>query len=146
MAVLHTDSRKLDFHPHVHVAMPAAALDTNKGLWRTLRKTSKGDGYFFNHKALAKVFRAKFLAAVAQAGLQLPPDVPDAYSDVSRKNQPDRISAHRVLWRGSAQNSTTGLIGSGKTPVLAACHCNDGLNHRHRRAWITPRRYAGGGT
>ena len=111
VAVLHTHSRKLDFHPHVHVAMPAAALDANKGLWRTLRKTSKGDGYLFNHKALAKVFRAKFLAAVAQAGLPLPPDVPDAYSDVSRKNQPDRLSAHRVLWRGSAQNITTGLIG-----------------------------------
>ena len=73
VAVLHTHSRKLDFHPHVHVAMPAAALDADKGLWRCLRKTSKGDGYLFNHKALAKVFRAKFLAAVAELGLQLPP-------------------------------------------------------------------------
>ena len=79
VAVLHTHSRKLDFHPHVHVAMPAAALDADKGLWRSLRKTSKGDGYLFNHKALAKVFRAKFLAAVAQAGLPLPPDVPAAW-------------------------------------------------------------------
>ena len=79
VAVLHTHSRKLDFHPHVHVAMPAAALDANKGLWRTLRKTSKGGGYLFNHEALAKVFRAKFLAAVAELGLQLPPDLPDAW-------------------------------------------------------------------
>ena len=30
----------------------------------------------FNHKALAKVFRAKFLAAVGELGLQLPPDLP----------------------------------------------------------------------
>ena len=32
VAVLHTHSRKLDFHPHVHVAMPAAALDTEQRL------------------------------------------------------------------------------------------------------------------
>ena len=76
VAVLHTHSRKLDFHPHVHVAMPAAALDADKGLWRTLRKSPKGDGYLFNHKALAKVFRAKFLAAVSELGLPLPPDLP----------------------------------------------------------------------
>ncbi|MBK7051919.1 MAG: transposase [Rhodoferax sp.] len=79
VAVLHTHSRKLEFHPHVHLAMPAAALDANKGLWRTLRKTSNGGGYLFNHEALAKVFRAKFLAAVAELGLQLPPDLPDAW-------------------------------------------------------------------
>jgi len=59
--------------------MPATALDANKGLWRSLRKSTKGDGYLFNHKALAKVFRAKFLAAVAALGLQLPPKVPDAW-------------------------------------------------------------------
>ena len=35
MAVLHTHSRRLDYHPHVHLAMPAAALDTEKRLWRT---------------------------------------------------------------------------------------------------------------
>lgn len=33
----------------------------------------------FNHKALAKVFRAKFLAALSELGLQLPPDLPDAW-------------------------------------------------------------------
>jgi hypothetical protein len=79
VAVLHTHSRKLDFHPHVHLALPAAALDADKGLWRSLRKCTKGDGYLFNHKALAKVFRAKFLAAVADLGLQLPPNLPDAW-------------------------------------------------------------------
>ena len=61
VAVLHTHSRRLDYHPHVHVVMPAAALDTDKKLWRT--KT--GQRYLFNHKALAKVFRAKLLAALS---------------------------------------------------------------------------------
>jgi hypothetical protein len=74
--VLHTHARRLDFHPHVHLAMPAAALDADKGLWRTLRKSAKGGGYLFNHKALAKVFKAKFLTALAELGLPPPPNLP----------------------------------------------------------------------
>jgi len=80
VAVLHTHSRQLAFHPHVHVLMPAAALDADKGLWRSLRRSKKGvsggDGYLFNHKALAKVFRGKFLAALREHGLSLPPVLP----------------------------------------------------------------------
>ena len=76
VAVLHTHSRKLDFHPHVHLCMPAAALDADKKLWRTLRKSAKGDGYLFNHKALAKVFKARFLAALGELGLPLPSVLP----------------------------------------------------------------------
>jgi len=56
--------------------MPAAALDADKKIWRTLRKSAKGDGYLFNHKALAKVFKAKFLAALVELGLPLPSDLP----------------------------------------------------------------------
>jgi len=76
VAVLHTHARRLDFHPHVHLCMPAAAIDADKKLWLTLRKSAKGDGYLFNHKALAKVFQAKFLAALAGLGLPPPADLP----------------------------------------------------------------------
>jgi hypothetical protein len=76
VAVLHTHARRLDFHPHVHLAMPATALDADKGLLRTLRKSAKGGGYLFNHKALAKVFKAKFLTALAELGLPPPPNLP----------------------------------------------------------------------
>jgi len=79
VAVLHTHSRRLEFHPHVHLTMPAAALDADKGLWRTLRKSGKGGDYLFNHKALAKVFRAKFLAALGELGLALPPNLPQTW-------------------------------------------------------------------
>jgi hypothetical protein len=68
IAVLHTHSRRLDYHPHIHLVMPAAALDTEQRLWRT--KT--GQRYLFNHKALAQVFRAKLLEALNAAGLTLP--------------------------------------------------------------------------
>lgn len=51
--------------------MPAGAVDTVRKRWNTNRSGTKG-GYLFSHKALAKVFRAKILARIAQAGLQLP--------------------------------------------------------------------------
>jgi hypothetical protein len=68
VAVLHTHSRRLDYHPHVHWVVPAAAIDTEKRLWRT----KIGKHYLFNHKALAKVFRAKLLEAMTKEGLTLP--------------------------------------------------------------------------
>ena len=99
VAVLHTHSRRLDYHPHVHLVMPAAALDEGRKLWRTkCAGPSKGTGkgthmgthmgthgvkqdkaYLFNHKALAKVFRGKLLAAIHQAGLGLPTHLPDKW-------------------------------------------------------------------
>ena len=79
VAVLHTHSRRLDFHPHVHLSMPAAALDADKRLWRTMRKRAKGGDYLFNHKALAKVFKAKFLAALVELGLPLPSNLPQKW-------------------------------------------------------------------
>jgi hypothetical protein len=71
VAVLHTHSRRLDYHPHVHLVVPAAAIDAKKRLWRTKRSKGKRP-YLFNHKALAKVFRAKLLAAITDEGLPLP--------------------------------------------------------------------------
>ena len=76
VAVLHTHLRKLDFHPHVHMVMPAAALDAEKKIWRIFRKSARGDGCLFNHKALAKVFEARFLAALGELGLPLPGILP----------------------------------------------------------------------
>jgi len=106
VAVLHTHSRKLDFHPHVHLAMPAAALDADKGLWRTLRKSPKGDGYLFNHKALAKVFKAKFLAALGELRLQLPPNLPDEWVVDCKSvgnGGPALVYLGRYLYRGVIQ-------------------------------------------
>ena len=80
ITVLHTHSRRLDYHPHVHLVMPAAAIDADKRLWRTKSaKRKKKSGYLFNHKALAKVFRAKMLDAIIQEGLELPPSYPDKW-------------------------------------------------------------------
>lgn len=68
VAVLHTHSRRLDYHPHVHCVVPAAAINTEQRRWRT----KAGKRYLFNHQALATVFRAKLLAGLTAAGLNLP--------------------------------------------------------------------------
>jgi hypothetical protein len=55
-AVLHTQTRRLDYHPHVHVIIPGGAINKTQRCWRT----AKGR-YLFSHKALATVFRARML-------------------------------------------------------------------------------------
>ena len=84
IAVLQTHSRCLDFHPHVHVVIPAAAINQAKRLWRTKTAQSKGKSekkksYLFNHKALAKAFLAKMLEAITKEGLALPKQYPEKW-------------------------------------------------------------------
>jgi len=65
--VLHTHNRRLDFHPHMHVVVPGGGVDKCRRQW----KKKKGK-YLFNQKAMAKVFRVRFLAALNEAGLSIP--------------------------------------------------------------------------
>lgn len=74
VAVLHTHNRRLDFHPHVHLVMPSVAFDARQRLWR-----NKDSGFLFDHKALAKVFRAKMLHGISRAGLTLPERYPEEW-------------------------------------------------------------------
>jgi hypothetical protein len=106
LAVLHTHNRQLGFHPHVHVCLPAAALNAQSKLWRTKVKLgqtpgsqqSAGGGYLFSHKALAKVFAAKLQAALTDAGLSLPADLPEQWV-VDCKAVGDGQAALRYLGR-----------------------------------------------
>ncbi len=69
--VLHTHSRRLDFHPNVHVVVPGGGIDKQRRQW----KKKKGK-YLFNEFSLATVFRARFLEALKAAGLSAPKNVP----------------------------------------------------------------------
>jgi len=71
IAVLHTHSREINFHPHIHIVMPAATIDKGRRLWK-----KKAGKYLFNHKALAKVFRAKMLDAFTGNNIKLPSNYP----------------------------------------------------------------------
>lgn len=105
-AVLHTHARRLDYHPHVHVVMPAAAIEAERRRWRTKQrqKRSAGKGrYLFSHKAMAKVFRGKLLAAITSAGLALPPSYPnDWVVDCKHVGSGEKALAYlgRYLYRG----------------------------------------------
>lgn len=105
ISVLHTHSRRLDYHPHVHVVMPAAAIDADERLWRT--KTGNANkSYLFNHKALAKVFRAKLLAAIHEEGLELPVCYPKTWVvDVKSVGSGDKALVYlgRYLYKGVIQ-------------------------------------------
>lgn len=103
IAVLHTNTRRLDYHPHVHWVMPAAAVDGEQRQWRTKRRSKSKGGYLFHHKALAKVFRAKMLAGFAAAGLTLPGGYPKAWVVDCKSvgsGEPALIYLGRYLYRG----------------------------------------------
>jgi len=124
IAVLHTNTRRLDYHPHVHLVMPAAALDAQRKQWRTKRSKAKGH-YLFNHKALAKVFRAKLLAALAAAGLALPERYPKAWvvdCKAVGNGEAALIYLGRYLYRGVIQEKD-----------IVACHHGQ-VSFRYRDA------------
>lgn len=107
VAVLHTHSRRLDYHPHVHLVVPAGAIDTRRRLWRAKRGKDKGSPkYLFNHKALAKVFRARLLAALAEAGIALPKNYPGKWVvDCKHVGNGEKALVYlgRYLYRGVIQ-------------------------------------------
>ncbi len=116
VAVLHTHSRRLDFHPHVHLVMPAAALDAAERLWRT--KAGKGrKPYLFNHKALARVFRAKMLDAIRREGLEPPSGLPEAWVvDVKSVGTGEKALLYlgRYLYKGVIQEKDIVACENGK--------------------------------
>ncbi len=69
--VLHTHSRRLDYHPHCHFVVPGGGFDRRRRQWKKV----KGK-FLFNEFALAKVFRARVIDALNQAGLPIPVGVP----------------------------------------------------------------------
>lgn len=97
-AVLHTHSRKLDYHPHIHVVVPGGGIDKLKKQW----KKFKGK-YLFNAFALAKVFRARFLDALTQNDFSIPSKTPDKWVvDCAHvgKGLPALKYLSRYLYRG----------------------------------------------
>jgi hypothetical protein len=107
IAILHTHSRRLDFHPHGHLVMSAAAIDEARRLWRTKRPKRKNrSGYLFNHQALAKVFRAKMLEAMARDGLAFPECYPKRWVvDCKHVGRGEKALVYlgRYLYRGVIQ-------------------------------------------
>ncbi len=97
-AVLHTQTRCLDYHPHLHVIIPGGGIDKGRRQWKKV----KGN-YLFNAFNLATVFRARFLAAINKAGLKIPVDAPKEWVvDCAQvgKGLPALKYLSRYLYRG----------------------------------------------
>lgn len=98
ISVLHTHSRRLDYHPHVHLVVPAGCVDQKARRWRTKRSQ-----FLFPQRALAKVFRAKLLDALTRQGLALPLHYPRNWVvDVKSVGSGDKalIYLGRYLYKG----------------------------------------------
>lgn len=97
-AVLHTHSRQLNYHPHIHVVVPGGSLSKAKCQWKKQR-----GHYLFHAFSLAKVFRARVLQAIDESGLSLPKHLPDKWVvDCSHvgKGLPALKYLSRYLYRG----------------------------------------------
>ena len=97
-AVLHTHSRALDYHPHLHIIVPGGCLNKKHRLWK------KHHGKFlFKGHLLAKVFRARMLQAIKEASLPIPLNIPDRWVvDCAHvgKGLPALQYLSRYLYRG----------------------------------------------
>jgi hypothetical protein len=73
LAVLHTWTRAMLYHPHVHMLVTAGGLSADGTRWIE----PKSPSYLVPVRALSVIFRAKLCAALAQAGLltSLPPSL-----------------------------------------------------------------------
>ena len=75
-AVLHTHSRNLDYHPHVHLIVPAGAINMHSRRWQHKKKQEK---ILFWAANLSRVFRGNWFGAMRLAGLHCEETLPDAW-------------------------------------------------------------------
>ena len=68
VAILHTWGQQLWLHPHLHCIVPGGGI-TPTGKWKAVRNKGK---YLFPTKAMAQVFRAKYMAELRASGIMIP--------------------------------------------------------------------------
>lgn len=101
-AVLHTHTRRLDYHPHVHIVVPGGAVNKARRQWCKVRGR-----YLFNGRALAAAFRGAFLRGLSEAGM-VPPATPKKWvAQCKRVGKGDEALRYlaRYLYRGVISNA-----------------------------------------
>ena len=103
ISILHTWGQTLTLHPHLHCIVPGGGL-TKAGHWKMARSDGK---YLFNVKAMSKMFRGKYIAALKELlPLQMTPALLNALYKhnwvVSRLAgqvvQSNHLQGLKVLW------------------------------------------------
>jgi len=98
IAVLHTHSRRLNFHPHVHIVIPAGGIDRKRKSW-----VSSSAKFLFKEQNLATVFRARVLHAMREAGVSSPSILPSKWiadCEFAGHGAPALKYLSRYLYRG----------------------------------------------
>jgi hypothetical protein len=72
ISILHTWGQTMTLHPHLHCIVPGGGL-TKQGKWKQVKSEGK---YLFSVKAMSKVFRGRFIAALKE---QLPEQTDKAF-------------------------------------------------------------------
>jgi hypothetical protein len=93
IGVLHTWTRQLEHHPHVHFLVPAGGLN-RKGEWMRSRQD-----FFLPVRALSRIYRAKMKDAVQKLGLMdaIPPEAWDIEWNVNCENKGNGMRALSYL-------------------------------------------------
>lgn len=97
-AVLHTHNRRLEYHPHVHLIVPAGAVNKKHKQWR-----SKGGKYLFPVANLSRVYRAKWFEALSLLGVEVRTSLPSEWVvHCKAVGRGDKALAYlgRYLYRG----------------------------------------------
>lgn len=79
IAILHTWGQNLSLHPHLHCIVPGGGI-TKAGKWKSVKSKGK---YLFPVKAMSKVFRARFVAALRK---ELEPQSTNFYESLFKQN------------------------------------------------------------
>lgn len=91
-AVLHTWTRQLTLHPHLHCVVTGGGLEVDSGQWK-----STGDRFLLHVKPLGQLFRGKFLAGLRRLHERGRLDGPP--TDDSRRALRDLLAPlHRTDW------------------------------------------------
>jgi len=65
--ILHTWTRQLEYHPHVHFIVPGGGLNKDGTEW-----LASGAAFYVHARPLGKIFRAKFTEEIKAEGLSVP--------------------------------------------------------------------------
>ena len=127
--VLHTHSRKLDFHPHVHFVVPGIAYLPEKRLCIHSRNR-----FLIPERVLNRLFRGKFLSGLRQLGLRFNPSVcrKDWVVDCRFSGKGDSALKYlaRYLYRGVISESN---IVSHQDGQVTFGYLNSETNRREKR-------------
>lgn len=111
--VLHTHSRQLDFHPHIHYILPGGCVDRVKRVWRQ-RKPE----FLFPVKALGILYREKFLSHLRYNGIAYPGNLHRAswvvHIQPAGKGLPAIKYLSQYLYRGVLSERSIEMLANGR--------------------------------